>query len=65
MIGDLLGDGHLRFCAKKGADGLPKPNTNVQFSMTRSLARLLFCLLKTEEDHALGGGPATLNAWRL
>lgn len=33
MVGDLLGDGHLRF-NKKGVDGLPKPNTNVQFAMT-------------------------------
>lgn len=33
LVGDLLGDGHLRF-NKKGADGLPKPNTNVQFAMT-------------------------------
>ena len=32
-MGDLLGDGHLRF-NKKGVDGLPKPNTNVQFAMT-------------------------------
>jgi hypothetical protein len=28
-----LGDGHLRY-NKKGADGLPKPNTNAQFAIT-------------------------------
>ena len=33
LVGDLLGDGHLRF-NKKGLDGKPKPNTNAQFAMT-------------------------------
>lgn len=33
MVGELLGDGHLRF-NKKGLDGLPKPNTNAQLAMT-------------------------------
>jgi hypothetical protein len=33
LVGELLGDGHLRF-NKKGLDGLPKPNTNVQLAMT-------------------------------
>ena len=33
IIGDLLGDGHLRF-THKGSDGLPKPNANAHFAMT-------------------------------
>ena len=33
IIGELLGDGHLRF-NKKGVDGKPKPNTNAQLAMT-------------------------------
>ena len=33
IVGELLGDGHLRF-NKKGVDGLPKPNTNAQLAMT-------------------------------
>lgn len=33
MMGELLGDGHLRF-NKKGINGLPKPNTNAQFAIT-------------------------------
>jgi hypothetical protein len=33
LIGDLLGDGHLRF-NKKGSDFLPRPNSNAQFAMT-------------------------------
>nr|UEV87051.1 hypothetical protein [Grifola frondosa] len=33
IIGELLGDGHLRF-NKKGSDGKPKPNTNAQLAMT-------------------------------
>ena len=33
LYGELLGDGLLRF-NKKGADGLPNPNTNAQFSIT-------------------------------
>ena len=33
LIGELLGDGHLRF-NKKGIDGKPKPNTNAQLAMT-------------------------------
>lgn len=33
LVGELLGDGHLRF-NKKGIDGKPKPNTNAQLAMT-------------------------------
>ena len=33
LIGDLLGDGCIRF-NKKLASGTPKPNTNAQFAMT-------------------------------
>jgi hypothetical protein len=33
LVGELLGDGHLRF-NKKGLDGKPKPNTNAQLAMT-------------------------------
>ncbi len=33
IIGELLGDGHLRF-NKKGQDGKPKPHTNAQLAMT-------------------------------
>ena len=33
MVGELLGDGHLRY-NKKGKDSLPKPNTNAQLAMT-------------------------------
>ena len=33
IIGELLGDGHLRF-NKKGVDGKPKPHTNAQLAMT-------------------------------
>jgi hypothetical protein len=33
MIGELLGDGHLRY-TKKGVDGLPKPNANAHFAIT-------------------------------
>lgn len=36
LIGDLLGDGHLRFNKKGGlaTDSLPRPNSNAQFAMT-------------------------------
>jgi hypothetical protein len=33
LIGNLLGDGSLQI-AKKGVDGLPKPNSNANFVMT-------------------------------
>ena len=33
LVGELLGDGHLRF-NKKGLDGKPKLNTNAQLAMT-------------------------------
>lgn len=33
LVGELLGDGHLRF-NKKGLDGKPKANTNAQLAMT-------------------------------
>ena len=33
IIGELLGDGHLRF-NKKGVDGKPKPHTNAQLAIT-------------------------------
>ena len=33
LLGELLGDGHLRF-NKKGEDGKPKSNTNAQLAMT-------------------------------
>jgi hypothetical protein len=33
IVGEILGDGHLRF-TKKGPDGLPKGNSNAHFAMT-------------------------------
>jgi hypothetical protein len=33
LVGNLLGDGHLRF-NKKGPNGQPKPNTNAWYAMT-------------------------------
>ena len=46
LVGELLGDGHLRF-NKKGLDGKPKPNTNAQLAMTLKSKEYTYYLWQT------------------